>query len=497
MWSVTHKSAIAIAVIGLSDCLGPTEIEVQISTDVACKDVNSTAVAVGPAGDDSRAVGAKTSSCADGGAIGTLVVTPSGGLDDVVGIRVTLGVGAAQADVCHAPDYPGCIVARRSLHFVPHATLSLPIALQQSCFGQVCDPNSTCLNGSCIDAGIPSCDPTNTCPLPAPDAGACGGLVPTLVVPLTTPATPHLITTATGYAIGYETSANAYEIVAVTPSGVASPPIQASSTAVATTIPVGAFGTDGAHYVTTYVSQLGLVLDEYAIDGGFVTTSTNFVAPLPPVRGVYFDGTSFLTFATQKGTPTWVVWTPGSQALSISPGGVNYGDPAFAFYNGIAYGSVHVGTTLCQLYTGTPNASGMTFGPTFTWSACSTIRFAENAPGVQLFAFEQAGLLRLADSATSTTPAAFGQVDSQAIVALPASGSTFHVVSGAGGSIARMTADVTNLGAAQPKSVIAATGFPGAAVAFDAVADSPATSYAIAFWSATPSPGIYLARFCD
>jgi len=422
-------------------------------------------------------------------------------MDDVVGIRVTLGVNGAQADLCRSPDFPGCIVARRSLHFIPHTALVLPIQMQQSCIGQICDPNSTCVNGACVDAGI-SCDQTNTCALPVPDAGTCG-LVPTLVVPLASPATPHMVRTSAGYAIGYATNAAQYDVVLVNANGGVTSPIHASFQAMDLTIPVGALGTDGTNYVVSYASTGGLALDEAAPDGGFLTSDlTGFNQPQAPLTGYAYDGTSFSTFITRNGTPTWVVWTPGGAAIGSSQGGTGYSDPAFAFYNGIDYASARDASG-CYLFTATPSSSatpGFTFGATYQWPGCSTVRFAENARGVQLVAVEQGGLLRLQGNPSSAGSTAFGQVDPQAIAVLPAGGNFFHVVSGASDSIVRLDVDDTNIGGNQPVTVVQSTGFKaagGVGIGFDAVADPSATSYAIAYWAASPNPGIYLTRFCQ
>lgn len=100
-----------VAAMALSDCLDPTEIIVVISTDVPCSQMTSTAIAVGKPGDDTNLTNAKTTACADDGGIGALVVLPSHGIDDDVGIRVTLALTGAQADTCVSPTFDGCIVA--------------------------------------------------------------------------------------------------------------------------------------------------------------------------------------------------------------------------------------------------------------------------------------------------------------------------------------------------------------------------------------------------
>jgi hypothetical protein len=82
---------------------------------------------------------------------------PSGPLDDTVSLRVVLGVGRS-ADDCvardgGAADYNGCIVARRTLRYLPHTPLTLPIVLRKACEGKAC-PGQTCVQGQCVDPTI-------------------------------------------------------------------------------------------------------------------------------------------------------------------------------------------------------------------------------------------------------------------------------------------------------------------------------------------------------
>ncbi len=107
---------------------------------------------------------------------------PSGDLDDPFAIKVILGHAGRTATGCKAEEsgaaaLPGCIFARRALHYVSHTELTLPIALRADCDGVVCrDQATTCVHGSCVRAVIP--DPGichgNACDdgvLPPPDGG--------------------------------------------------------------------------------------------------------------------------------------------------------------------------------------------------------------------------------------------------------------------------------------------------------------------------------------
>jgi hypothetical protein len=173
---------VLIAACGSSSCLDPTEIVLEIGTDVACSVVaqNGVAITVGRTGDDGG-VAIMTNLCASDGGIGSLAITPSGAVDDPIGIRVVLGVDAS-VDAC-GPNYEGCIVARRALRFDPHTPLTLPIDLDQACIGVPCTPDSTCVSGSCVDASIGPC--TGVCNVEdagPPDVIDAGPFVPTSIL---------------------------------------------------------------------------------------------------------------------------------------------------------------------------------------------------------------------------------------------------------------------------------------------------------------------------
>ena len=80
--------------LGLWSCLDPTEIKLEITTDVPCTtlaDNGGVAISVGPPGDDSVAPTAVASKCeTEDGGVGSLVVVPSADIADDVGIRVVL-----------------------------------------------------------------------------------------------------------------------------------------------------------------------------------------------------------------------------------------------------------------------------------------------------------------------------------------------------------------------------------------------------------------------
>ena len=150
-------------------CREPTEIVVTISTSAPCSALRSgVAVTVGPDAVTTEGrvathfVAAIAHSCASDGSVGTLVVTPGGRTAAIV---VVGGYNGHDPSECTpANGYKGCIVARRSLTFVEHAGLRVPIDLAPACVNRPCDPLSTCQNGRCVSAEVVCAD------------GACAGL---------------------------------------------------------------------------------------------------------------------------------------------------------------------------------------------------------------------------------------------------------------------------------------------------------------------------------
>lgn len=183
----------AVIVLGLSltsSCLSPTEIVLELSTNVMCSFValNGVAIAIGAPGSDMTSTTTTAMTCSSDGGIGSLVVVPSGSSEGEIGIRVTLGVGV-MTDQCAGPSYTGCIVARRALRYNPHTPLTLPIELDQACESVGCSADSTCVAGTCVDASVGPCtgvcnvedagpppmDAATDAPPPAPSVIMFGG----------------------------------------------------------------------------------------------------------------------------------------------------------------------------------------------------------------------------------------------------------------------------------------------------------------------------------
>jgi hypothetical protein len=137
-------------------------VTVIVTTDVPCKFWKGTTVNVGTRDTvDIPDYASSTSNCTestDGIRIGEIVVIPKGNRDEKFTIKVVGGVDTT-ADACvKTGDYTGCIVARRSLNFIPHAALELPIFLSSSCEGVPCSTrkDETCVFGACVSANIPT-----------------------------------------------------------------------------------------------------------------------------------------------------------------------------------------------------------------------------------------------------------------------------------------------------------------------------------------------------
>jgi formylglycine-generating enzyme required for sulfatase activity len=160
-------------------CRDPTAVTLDLSTDVACSEVQGTSISVGNEAEvEGRSPAAITADCTNGGTdadnpIGTLVVVPSDDDSDPFAIKVVLGIDVT-AEECMAPQYQGCVVARRALRFVPHTPLLLPIPMRGACKDVPCTPNTTCVLGRCVDSTI-DCTTPGGCGEDKLTSGAGGG----------------------------------------------------------------------------------------------------------------------------------------------------------------------------------------------------------------------------------------------------------------------------------------------------------------------------------
>jgi hypothetical protein len=146
----------AVVFAAAASCRTATQITLEITSDACADDI---AIYVG--GGEAPATPATVSHVCPG----TLVLVPSDSNTASVAIVLAQGRGKAAEDCAHpAVGDRGCVVARRRIGFVPHTSLSLPIALDQDCAGIPCDEASTCLHGRCVSAEIsPSCTDLTAC----------------------------------------------------------------------------------------------------------------------------------------------------------------------------------------------------------------------------------------------------------------------------------------------------------------------------------------------
>jgi hypothetical protein len=153
-----------------TSCRSPTEIVLKVHTNVACTDSGEWRGVAVYVGEPGAALEKKwptlvTTQCDADGYVGSLIVAPSGDKGERVGLRVVAGL-SRDPETCEEAGYAGCIVARRALRFSPHDALELNVELLTDCKSRACDPNHTCVSGSCVDDDF--VDPP-TVPAGAPD----------------------------------------------------------------------------------------------------------------------------------------------------------------------------------------------------------------------------------------------------------------------------------------------------------------------------------------
>jgi len=158
--SVRHGLLFLLAVL-VSDasCLDPTEVIVEITTDMPCGDgapppsrLLDTTIKTGTTASD-LTVRAQTMKCdVDGKVVGTFVLVP--GASDHVLVQV-------DGHVKHLPNAMGMtdatLTPQRIIRFLQHQRLGLQIDLSASCIDITCPDGLTCSQGACIDPNMMGC----------------------------------------------------------------------------------------------------------------------------------------------------------------------------------------------------------------------------------------------------------------------------------------------------------------------------------------------------
>jgi hypothetical protein len=158
--------ALAASVVG---CRAPTQITFDVTTDVSCSEITSTAFTSGSlsALDDGQGATATTEGCASPDSIGSVVVIPSGSESAQVAVKIVTGLNGTPPEACTAGAQ--CIVAKRALNYIPHTPLVVRVAMEATCIGVICAGDTTCEEGVCVPATIT--DPTQC------EGAGCGDVV--------------------------------------------------------------------------------------------------------------------------------------------------------------------------------------------------------------------------------------------------------------------------------------------------------------------------------
>ncbi|HTM45826.1 MAG TPA: discoidin domain-containing protein [Polyangiaceae bacterium] len=166
--AVARWASLLAAAGAIAGCQAPTQIALQVSTDVPYAAGRTIAFTTGSVGQvESRPPNVVTDTVwgADG-KVGSLILVPSGGDSDALELKVTMGIGRSP-EGCSINDANGCIFTRRQLSFIPNKSLTLPIGIFANCEGKPCEANTTCnALGTCVAKAIDS----NQC---ASGANAC------------------------------------------------------------------------------------------------------------------------------------------------------------------------------------------------------------------------------------------------------------------------------------------------------------------------------------
>ena len=142
-------------VVGLLACRTPTQVTIDIESEVLARSDAVIAVQLG-AENEVETAPPRTivKTWPNDGNVGSVAALPNG--SDVFVARVVLATGRDPAS-CSASDARGCIVARRRLRFAAGEAVRARIVLRAACVGVYCDATTSCgRDGTCgpIDSDV-------------------------------------------------------------------------------------------------------------------------------------------------------------------------------------------------------------------------------------------------------------------------------------------------------------------------------------------------------
>jgi hypothetical protein len=141
-------------VVFASSCLEPTQVKLVITTDIC--DLTNVSIYLDDPTQPLATIPRKLGCPHD---LGSLVFIPSGN-----GTRFTVHVdGSRRGDGLCTTD---CVKASRSVSYVSHASLTLPVELESACVNISCPVGKTCRRGKCVDADAKCDKAPNLCDIP-------------------------------------------------------------------------------------------------------------------------------------------------------------------------------------------------------------------------------------------------------------------------------------------------------------------------------------------
>jgi hypothetical protein len=153
--------SVAPLVVGIA-CYGPTQMTVEVQTDLRCAEQLRAALYVGGGGEAIGETGDSECTPLDGATstLGDLVLAPGGERTASVTVKVKLGVGVdAQGNRVDAKrceqGAPGCVLASRRFAYAEHEQKRIVVRLYRDCLGKVCPDGQTCVQGgACVSEQV-------------------------------------------------------------------------------------------------------------------------------------------------------------------------------------------------------------------------------------------------------------------------------------------------------------------------------------------------------